>query len=182
MQLKKHIISPEPQSSFDILYLYAFLYFCFNSLHPNLFCRIENAYSSFVPCACILFKLFCKRVPVSLSAPENPTRCSFTAEPYLWTVSYEAPAIPARKKSSSCAIIAEIGIDMKPLVLMAIAVIGVYLGFKREFAYYFIDECQSLGEIPDRIRSYIDYEAYGRDLDLEGRFVVTNHGVFECPY
>ena len=51
-----------------------------------------------------------------------------------------------------------------------------------DVAYYFIDECQSLGEIPDRIRSYIDYEAYGRDLDLEGHFVVTNHGVFECPY
>ena len=51
-----------------------------------------------------------------------------------------------------------------------------------DVAYYFIDECQSLGEIPDRIRSYIDYEAYGRDLDLEGCFVVTNHGVFECPY
>ena len=46
-----------------------------------------------------------------------------------------------------------------------------------DVAYYFIDECQSLGEIPDRIRSYIDYEAYGRDLDLEGRFVVTNHGL-----
>lgn len=45
-----------------------------------------------------------------------------------------------------------------------------------------IDECQSLGEIPDRIRNYIDYEAYGRDLDIEGRFVVTNHGVFEFPY
>ena len=51
-----------------------------------------------------------------------------------------------------------------------------------DVAYYFIDECQSLGEIPDRIRNYIDYEAYGRDLDLEGRFVITNHGVFECPY
>ena len=51
-----------------------------------------------------------------------------------------------------------------------------------DVAYYFIDECQSLGEIPEGIRSYIDYEAYGRDLDLEGRFVVTNHGVFECPY
>ena len=51
-----------------------------------------------------------------------------------------------------------------------------------DVAYYFINECQSLGEIPDRIRNYIDYEAYGRDLDLEGRFVVTNHGVFECPY
>ena len=51
-----------------------------------------------------------------------------------------------------------------------------------DVAYYFIDECQILGEIPDKIRSYIDYEAYGRDLDLEGRFVVTNHGVFECLY
>jgi antirestriction protein len=51
-----------------------------------------------------------------------------------------------------------------------------------DVAYYFIDECQSLGEIPDRIRNYIDYEAYGRDLDIEGRFVVTNHGVFEFPY
>ena len=37
-------------------------------------------------------------------------------------------------------------------------------------------------QIPDRLRNYIDYESYGRDLDLEGRFVVTNHGVFECPY
>ena len=44
------------------------------------------------------------------------------------------------------------------------------------------EEQIEIGEIPDRIRSYIDYEAYGRDLDLEGRFVVTNHGVFECPY
>lgn len=51
-----------------------------------------------------------------------------------------------------------------------------------DVAYYFKDECQSLGEIPDRICNYIDYEAYGRDLDFEGRFVVTNHGVFECPY
>ena len=51
-----------------------------------------------------------------------------------------------------------------------------------DVAYYFIDECLSLGEIPDRLRNYIDYESYGRDLDLEGRFVVTNHGVFECPY
>ncbi|MDD3746212.1 MAG: antirestriction protein ArdA [Anaerostipes sp.] len=51
-----------------------------------------------------------------------------------------------------------------------------------DVAYYFIDECQCLGEIPDRLQSYIDYESYGRDLDMEGRFVVTNYGVFECPY
>lgn len=51
-----------------------------------------------------------------------------------------------------------------------------------DVAYYLIDECGTIGEIPDRIRSYIDYEAYGRDLELEGRFITTNHGVFECPY
>ena len=39
-----------------------------------------------------------------------------------------------------------------------------------DVAYYFIDECQSLGEIPDRIRSYIDYEPTGVTLTLEGRF------------
>ena len=51
-----------------------------------------------------------------------------------------------------------------------------------DLAYYLIDEEQVLGEIPSSLQNYIDYEAYGRDLDLEGRFVVTNHGVFECPY
>lgn len=51
-----------------------------------------------------------------------------------------------------------------------------------DVAYHFIDECGSLGEIPERIRNYIDYEAYGRDLEMEGTFVCTNHGVFECPY
>ena len=45
-------------------------------------------------------------------------------------------------------------------------------------AHYLIDECGALGEIPDSLIYYIDYEAYGRDLDLNGRFVVTNHGVF----
>ena len=48
-----------------------------------------------------------------------------------------------------------------------------------DVAYYFIDECQSLGEIPDRIRSYIDYEAYGRDLDLprtaQAQYDATQH-------
>lgn len=51
-----------------------------------------------------------------------------------------------------------------------------------DVAYRYIDEYGALGEIPERVRSYIDYESYGRDLELEKRFVVTNHGVFECPY
>jgi len=50
-----------------------------------------------------------------------------------------------------------------------------------DVAYYLIDECGCLGEIPDKIRNYLDYEAYGRDLDIESTFIVTNYGVFECP-
>ena len=37
----------------------------------------------------------------------------------------------------------------------------------------------ALGEVPASLQNYIDYEAYGRDLEIEGSFVVTNHGVFE---
>lgn len=51
-----------------------------------------------------------------------------------------------------------------------------------DVAYYLIDECGSLGEIPDRLKNYIDYEAYARDLDIEGYFVETRYGVFKCLY
>ena len=37
-----------------------------------------------------------------------------------------------------------------------------------DLAYYLIDEEQILGEIPSSLQNYIDYEAYGRDLDIEG--------------
>ena len=36
-----------------------------------------------------------------------------------------------------------------------------------------------LGELPAHLQNYIDYAAYGRDMELEGTFVVTNHGVYE---
>ena len=51
-----------------------------------------------------------------------------------------------------------------------------------DVAYHLIDECGSLGEIPDRLRNYIDYEAYARDIDLERCFIETRYGVFEIPY
>ncbi|WRK56110.1 antirestriction protein ArdA [Coprobacillaceae bacterium CR2/5/TPMF4] len=38
-----------------------------------------------------------------------------------------------------------------------------------DVAYYFIDELQVLGQIPLPLQNYIDYEAYGRDLSIEGR-------------
>lgn len=51
-----------------------------------------------------------------------------------------------------------------------------------DIAYHLIDECGVLGEIPDRLRNYIDYEAFARDIDLDGCFIETRYGVFECPY
>ena len=48
-----------------------------------------------------------------------------------------------------------------------------------DVARYFIEETGALGEVPASLQNYIDYEAYGRDLEISGSFVVTNHGVFE---
>ena len=47
-----------------------------------------------------------------------------------------------------------------------------------DVAYELIDQ-GLLGEIPANLINYIDYEAFGRDLELEGNFVVTSKGVFE---
>ncbi|MDI3075898.1 antirestriction protein ArdA [Clostridioides difficile] len=49
-----------------------------------------------------------------------------------------------------------------------------------DVARYFIEETGVLGEVPVSLQNYIDYESYGRDLEISGSFVVTNHGVFEC--
>ena len=34
-------------------------------------------------------------------------------------------------------------------------------------------------QVPEHLRNYIDYEAYGRDLDIEGTFIATNAGICE---
>ena len=49
-------------------------------------------------------------------------------------------------------------------------------------AYYYIDELQALGDIPPSLQNYIDYEAYGRDLDMGGCFIETSRGMCEIPY
>ncbi|WP_242944622.1 antirestriction protein ArdA [Paraclostridium sordellii] len=48
-----------------------------------------------------------------------------------------------------------------------------------DVAYYLINELSVLGEIPVVIQNYIDYEAYGRNLELSSNFAITNKGVFE---
>lgn len=47
-----------------------------------------------------------------------------------------------------------------------------------DVAYHFVEE-GLLGEIPEAVLPFFDYEEYGKALEMEGRFVVTSHGVFE---
>ena len=48
-------------------------------------------------------------------------------------------------------------------------------------AYYYIDELQPLGELPSQQQDNIDYEAYGRMLDMVGHFISTSRGMCEIP-
>lgn len=48
-----------------------------------------------------------------------------------------------------------------------------------DVARYLIEETGTLSEIPDFLRRYIDYESYGRDLEISGFYLVTSNGVFE---
>lgn len=43
-----------------------------------------------------------------------------------------------------------------------------------DVAYQVIDETAMLDSIPEQLRCYFDFEAYGRNLDLEGTFVQLN--------
>ena len=42
-----------------------------------------------------------------------------------------------------------------------------------DVARYFAEEYGSLGDIPPQLSYYIDYQAYGRDLEIEGCFPVS---------
>lgn len=50
-----------------------------------------------------------------------------------------------------------------------------------DVARYLIEETGVLGEVPANLQNYIDYQAYGRDLEIEGNFLVSSHGIFEYP-
>lgn len=49
----------------------------------------------------------------------------------------------------------------------------------KDVAYYLLKETGRLGEVLSDLIDYIDYESYGRDLEINGQFVITSHGVFE---
>ncbi|WP_035028274.1 antirestriction protein ArdA [Carnobacterium mobile] len=48
-----------------------------------------------------------------------------------------------------------------------------------DVAAFYVEETGKLGEVPSNIQSYIDYKALGRDMEIEGNFLVTSHGIFE---
>ena len=45
-----------------------------------------------------------------------------------------------------------------------------------DVAYQVIEESGFLNNIPDTVARYFDYEAYGRDLDIEGKYYMTDSG------
>ena len=49
----------------------------------------------------------------------------------------------------------------------------------RDVAIYLLKETGRLGEVPPDLVDYIDFESYGRDLEINRQFVMTSHGVFE---
>lgn len=48
-----------------------------------------------------------------------------------------------------------------------------------DLARYLIEECELWGEIPEKFKFYINYEAIGRDLDIDGFYLVTSRGIYE---
>ncbi|WP_270692336.1 antirestriction protein ArdA [Enterococcus malodoratus] len=48
-----------------------------------------------------------------------------------------------------------------------------------DVAYYLITESGDFGEVPENLKTYIDFDACGRDLEIVGNYLVTSRGVFE---
>lgn len=49
----------------------------------------------------------------------------------------------------------------------------------RDVAEHYIEETGILNALPENMRYYFDYQALGRDMEIEGNYLVTSHGVFE---
>lgn len=45
-----------------------------------------------------------------------------------------------------------------------------------DVAMQYCEECGILDEIPVHLQSYFDFAAYGRDLEIEGKFIFTDNG------
>ncbi|MBC2225338.1 antirestriction protein ArdA [Listeria seeligeri] len=52
-------------------------------------------------------------------------------------------------------------------------------GSMEEVARYYVEETGQIVEMSSNLQTYIDYQALGRDMEIEGNYLVTSHGVFE---
>lgn len=48
-----------------------------------------------------------------------------------------------------------------------------------EVAEYYVEETGMLSALPENMRYYFDYAALGRDMEIEGNYLITSHGIFE---
>lgn len=48
-----------------------------------------------------------------------------------------------------------------------------------DVAYQVVNDCGLLDGVPETIKGYFDYEAYGRDIDIEGTFIQVDNNIIE---
>lgn len=78
-----------------------------------------------------------------------------------------------------CALLAE-GYDLdKALNVVGDCLMWYGCHDMTDVAYDYCEELGILDSIPDNLRGYFDYEAFGRDLSYEGRFVAISSGILE---
>lgn len=51
-----------------------------------------------------------------------------------------------------------------------------------DVAYEYVEECDLLHDVPDSLKNYFDYEAFGRDLSFDAHWIATDNGYIELPY
>ena len=51
-----------------------------------------------------------------------------------------------------------------------------------DVAYQYVEECDLLHDVPDSLKNYFDYEAFGRDLSFGAHWIATDNGYIELPY
>jgi antirestriction protein len=47
-----------------------------------------------------------------------------------------------------------------------------------DVAYVIVEECGYLNQIPEHLQNYFDYDAFGRDIEIEGNFVKLDGSVY----
>lgn len=47
-----------------------------------------------------------------------------------------------------------------------------------DVAYEVVEECGYLNNVPEQVKIYFDYEAFGRDLGIEGNFVALDNSIY----